>query len=150
MKTDRNIFIAFIINLAFSIFEFFGGLFTNSIAILSDSIHDLGDAFSIGISYFLERKSKKGIDKTHTYGYIRYSVLGSIITTLVLIIGSIIVITGAIYRIIRPAPVDYSGMIIFAVIGVVLNSIAAFVTREKNSLNQSSVNLFVFILFRDH
>ena len=141
MKTDRNIFIAFIINLAFSIFEFFGGLFTNSIAILSDSIHDLGDAFSIGISYFLERKSKKGIDKTHTYGYIRYSVLGSIITTLVLIIGSIIVITGAIYRIIRPAPVDYSGMIIFAVIGVVLNSIAAFVTREKNSLNQSSVNL---------
>ena len=59
MKTEKNIFIAFILNIAFSIFEFIGGLFTNSISILSDSIHDLGDAFSIGISYLMERKSKK-------------------------------------------------------------------------------------------
>ena len=74
MKTDKNIFIAFILNLSFSIFEFFGGLFTNSVAILSDSIHDLGDAISIGISYFMERKSKKKADNKYTYGYIRYSV----------------------------------------------------------------------------
>ena len=59
MKTEKNILIAFILNLSFSIFEFFGGLFTNSVAILSDSIHDFGDAVSIGISYFMERKNKK-------------------------------------------------------------------------------------------
>ena len=57
MKTDRNILIAFILNLTFSILEFFGGLFTNSVAILSDSVHDLGDALSVGLSYILERKS---------------------------------------------------------------------------------------------
>ena len=62
MKSDRNIFIAFILNLAFSVFEFLGGIFTNSVAIISDSIHDIGDAASIGISYFLERKSKKQPD----------------------------------------------------------------------------------------
>ena len=59
MKSEKNILIAFLLNLAFSIFEFFGGIFTNSIAILSDSIHDIGDAASIGIAYLLEKKSKK-------------------------------------------------------------------------------------------
>ena len=81
MKTEKNILIAFIINITFSIFEFIGGLFTNSVAILSDSIHDLGDALSIGISYFLEKKSKKQADNKYTYGYVRYSVLGGVITT---------------------------------------------------------------------
>lgn len=141
MKTDRNILIAFILNLTFSILEFFGGLFTNSIAILSDSVHDLGDALSVGLSYILERKSKKGTDKRHSYGYLRYSVLGSVITTSILIISSILVIIGAIQRIIQPEPVDYSGMIILAIAGVVLNSIAAFATHDKSSLNQKAINL---------
>ena len=59
MKTEKNILVAFILNAAFSVFEFFGGIFTGSVAILSDAVHDIGDAISIGISYFLERKSKK-------------------------------------------------------------------------------------------
>ena len=54
MKTEKNILVAFILNISFAIFEFFGGIFTNSVAILSDSVHDLGDALSIGISYFME------------------------------------------------------------------------------------------------
>ena len=141
MKTERNILIAFILNIVFSIFEFFGGLFTNSISILSDSIHDLGDAVSIGLSYFMERKSKKQADNKYTYGYIRYSVLGGVITTTILLVGSVLVIIGAIKRIITPAQVDYSGMIIFAVIGVILNFIAAYATREGDSINQKAVNL---------
>ena len=141
MKTDRNILIAFILNLGFSIFEFVGGFFTNSVAILTDSIHDMGDALSIGISYFLERKSKKKVDNKYTYGYIRYSVLGGLITTVILTVGSVLVIYNAIGRIIEPVEVNYNGMIIFAVIGVVLNFVAAYVTREGDSINQKSVNL---------
>ena len=141
MKTQKNILIAFILNLSFSIFEFFGGIFTKSVAILSDSIHDLGDALSIGISYFLERKSKKKADKKYTYGYIRYSVLGGVITTTILLIGSILVIINAIQRFINPVEINYNGMIIFAVVGVVLNFLAAYVTREGDSINQKSVNL---------
>ncbi len=141
MKTEKNILVAFILNISFSIFEFFGGLFTKSVAILSDSIHDLGDAMSIGISYFLERKSKKKADNKYTYGYIRYSVLGGVITTTILLVGSILVIIGAINRLFNPVEINYNGMIIFAVVGVVLNFIAAYVTREGDSLNQKAVNL---------
>ena len=141
MKTDKNIFIAFILNLAFSIIEFIGGTITNSVAIISDSIHDLGDAFSVGISFFMERKSKKNPDKKYTYGYIRYSVIGSAITTGILLIGSSLVIYNAILRIINPVEINYNGMIILAIFGVIINFFAAYFTREGDSLNQKSVNL---------
>lgn len=141
MKTERNILVAFILNLSFCIFEFVGGIFTGSIAIISDAVHDAGDAASIGISYFLERKSKKQPDEVYTYGYARYSVIGGFITTLVLLIGSALMIYNAINRIITPADINYNGMIFIAVIGVCVNFFAAFFTREGGSLNQKAVNL---------
>ena len=141
MKTEKNILIAFLLNLGFSIFEFIGGFITGSIAILSDSVHDLGDALSIGLSYFLERKSKRKADDKHTYGYVRYSVLGGVITTTILLVGSILVIIGAIERLFEPVDINYDGMIIFAIVGVILNFIAAYVTREGDSINQKAVNL---------
>ena len=91
MKTEKNILIAFILNLSFAIFEFIGGIFTGSVAIISDAIHDIGDATSIGISFFLEKKSKQRADEQYTYGYMGYSVIGGAITTLILLIGSITV-----------------------------------------------------------
>ncbi len=141
MKTQKNILIAFILNLGFSIFEFFGGIFTGSVAIVSDAVHDIGDAASIGVSYILEKKSKKQPDTEYTYGYARYSVMGSVITTLILLVGSMAVIWGAVGRIINPVEINYNGMIIFAIIGVIVNLGAAFVTREGDSLNQKAVNL---------
>ena len=141
MKSDRNILIAFLLNLAFSVFEFLGGIFTNSVAIISDSVHDMGDATSIGISYFLERKSKKQPDDVYTYGYLRYSVMGSVITTLILLLGSVLVVINAVNRIINPQEIHYNGMIIFAIIGVAVNFAAAYFTRHGDSLNQKAVNL---------
>ena len=129
MKTERNILIAFILNLAFSIFEFVGGIITGSVAIMSDAVHDIGDAASIGVSYFLEKKGEK------------YSLIGAFITTLTLLLGSIVTICNAIGRLIDPAKINYDGMIVFAIVGVCVNLCAAFVTREGDSLNQKAVNL---------
>lgn len=141
MQTDKNILIAFILNLAFSVFEFIGGIFTGSVAIVSDAIHDMGDAVSIGISYFLEKKSKQQPDENYTYGYARYSVFGSLITTVILLFGSVMVIFNAVNRIITPVEIDYNGMIVFAIIGTAVNVAAAFFTRDGTSLNQKAVNL---------
>ncbi len=141
MKTEKNIFIAFILNFAFSIFEFIGGIFTGSVAIVSDAVHDIGDAASIGFSYFLEKKSKKQPDEKYTYGYARYSVLGSVITTLILLFGSVAVVYNAVRRMISPTAIHYNGMILFAVVGVIVNFVAALFTREGDSLNQKAVNL---------
>ena len=141
MKTDKNILIAFLLNIMFSIFEIVGGLITGSIAIVSDAIHDFGDAISIGISYFLEKKSKKNPDNKYTYGYLRYSILGAFITTSILMLGSAFVIYEAINRLFNPIQINYNGMITFAVIGVIINFIAAYTTRDGDSINQKAVNL---------
>lgn len=141
MKIEKNIFIAFLLNLFFSVFELIGGIFTKSIAIISDAVHDFGDSISIGVSYFLEKKSKKKPDNKYTFGYTRYSVLGAIITNTILIIGSTLVIYNAIERIINPVDINHNGMIIFAIVGTVVNIIAAYATKEGDSLNQKAVNL---------
>ncbi len=141
MKSEKKILIAFSLNFAFSVFEFIGGVFTGSVAILSDALHDVGDAASIGISYFLEKKSKKQPDEKYTYGYGRYSLLGGVITTAILLIGSVAVAVGAAGRIINPTEINYNGMIIFAVVGAVVNFIAAHFTHGGHSVNQRAVNL---------
>lgn len=141
MKSQRNILIAFILNLFFSVFEFIGGMFTGSFAIVSDSLHDLGDAASIGIAFFLEKKSNRQPDENYTYGYKRYSVIGSVITTLILLFGSVAVIYNAILRIITPTEINYDGMILLAIIGAGVNFVAALFTRDGDSLNQKAVNL---------
>lgn len=141
MKTKNNIFIAFLLNLAFSVFEFIGGIWIGSVAIASDAIHDMGDAASIGIACFLEKKSQIQPDERYTYGYTGYSVLGGTITTAILLFSSVAVIYNALYRFLNPSAIDYDGMIVFAIIGTIVNFLAAFFTRHGHSLNQRAVNL---------
>ena len=141
MTAKRNIFIAFILNLLFSIFELFGGIITGSVAITSDAIHDFGDATSIGTAYFLEKISHKKPNDKYTYGFLRFSVLGALITTLILLISSVIVVYNAIFRIINPIEIDYNGMLIFAIVGLIVNLIATYFTHGGKSINQKAVNL---------
>ena len=141
MKSERKILIAFFLNAFFALVEFAGGLYTGSVAILSDAVHDLGDAMGIGISYFLERKSKQAPDKMYTYGYVRYSVLGGVIMTVILIVSSVLIIIHATNKFFAPTPVNYDGMIAFAVFAFLVNFVAAYITRKGESLNQKAVNL---------
>lgn len=139
--SPARILTAFLLNLAFSVLELIGGLLTGSVAILSDALHDLGDAAGIGLAYFLEKKSRRAPDATHTYGYARYSVLGGLVTTVILLVGSCIVICNAVLRLLNPTPIHYDGMLIFAVVGVAVNLVATLCTRHGESLNQRAVNL---------
>lgn len=141
MKTEKNILIAFILNLLFSIIEILGGIFTNSISIIGDAIHDFTDALSIGISYFLEKKSEKKPNDIYTYGYKRYSILGALITTIILLVGSILIIYHSLERIFNPVTINHNGMILIAIVGVIINSLAVYFTKEGDSLNQKAVNL---------
>jgi len=141
MKIDKKILLVFILNLSFSLFELMGGIYTKSVSIISDAIHDFGDALSIGLSYILEKISKRKPNNKYTYGYLRYSVIGAIITNTILIISSIFVIINGVKRILNPVEINYNGMIIFAIVGFVINLLAVYMTKEGDSLNQKAVNL---------
>lgn len=141
IKSERNIFIVFMLNLCFSAFEFFGGIFTGSIVILSDALHDFGDAASVGIAYLLEKKSKRAPDSRYTYGYLRFSVLGAAVTNTILVVGSAVILFCAARRLLCPVTINHDGMILFAIGGLLTNTAAFFFTKGGDSLNQRAVNL---------
>lgn len=137
----KNIKVAFFLNLAFTLLEIFGGLYTNSIAILSDALHDLGDSLSLGLAWYLEKKSAKESDHSYSYGYARFSVLGAFINSIILIVGAIFVLQNAIPRLINPQTSDASGMIVFSLIGIAVNGFAALRLNKGATLNERVVAL---------
>lgn len=136
---EGNIKVAFFLNLTFAIIEFIGGLWTNSFAIISDALHDFGDSLTLGVSWYFTRISNRDSNKQFTYGYQRFSVLGALVNSVVLITGSVFIIIEAVPRLVNPINPNTEGMIYFAVVGVVLNGIAAFRLSKGKSLNERSV-----------
>lgn len=133
---------ALFLNGGFAIIEFFGGIITNSTAILSDAIHDLGDAAAIGTAIYFEKISRKQRDEKYTYGYKRYSPLAALINTLILLVGSTVVLYQAIPRLLNPQPLHASGMMVLAVLGLLFNGVAVLRLRQKSStVSQRAVML---------
>ena len=139
--STSNIKVAFFLNLGFTVVEIIGGLWTNSIAIISDALHDLGDSFSLGLSWALEKYSRRKKDEKYSYGYRRYSLLAALINGLILILGSVYVLSQAIPRIFNPEQPNAKGMLFFAIGGVVINGIAALRLRKGRSLNERIITL---------
>lgn len=141
-KTNtENIKTAFFLNLAFTIVEFIGGYFTNSLAILSDALHDLGDSLSLGLSWYFQKKSSKGATKKYSYGYKRFSLLGAIINSVILLIGSLFIIKEALPALFKPEQAHAQGMMWIAILGIIVNGLAVFKLRQGTSINERVVSL---------
>lgn len=140
-ESNRNILTAFGLNLSFALIELAGGLITNSVAILSDAIHDFGDSLSLGVAYFLEKKSRKRGDDKYTYGYRRFSLLGSIFISVVLLFGSMIMIKESIIRLFNPQDTNASGMIILSILGILVNGAALIKLKNGKTHNEKAVTL---------
>jgi len=138
MEKEKKMLVAFLLNFSFCIFEFIGGSVTGSTAIVSDAVHDLGDAVSIGISYLLELKGSRETDEKAKE---RYSLIGGILTSGVLILGSLAAIFNAVIRLFNSTDLNYDGMLLFAFVGVAVNSVAVFFTRGGENINLRAVNL---------
>ncbi len=138
----KNLKVAFFLNLSFTIIEIIGGIMTNSIAILSDAIHDFGDTLAIGAAYYFEKLSDKKRDQKFSYGYRRLSTLAALLNVVILTTGSVVIITQTIPRLINPEEVHGLGMIWFAILGVVMNGLAVLRLKgNSKSLNQRTVML---------
>lgn len=137
----RNIRLAFWVNSAFALFELVGGFYTNSVAILSDALHDFGDSLSLGLAYYFQKKSTRARDASYSYGYKRFSLLGSIINAMILIIGSVFILEESVERLGRPEPADARGMFLIAIIGLGANAFAMLRLRKGASINERVVSL---------
>lgn len=137
---QKNIKVAFILNLTFTLIEIFGGLWTNSMAILSDAVHDLGDSIALGGAWYLERYADKKPDGQFSFGYARFSLLAALSNSLILIVGSVIILLRSIPRIINPQEVHPEGMIVFAILGIIINGTAVLKTKKGTSWNEKVVS----------
>lgn len=140
-KTDRHILIAFLANLILAVIGIAAGLISGSFAIVSNSLHSFGDGITVGISFILERKSKRGADKAHTFGYARYSLLGGLLTNMFLIVGATTIVMESMHGLHETGEIETGSMLWLAIFGAVANFIAAFVTRHGHSHNERAVSL---------
>ncbi|MEG2849125.1 MAG: cation diffusion facilitator family transporter [Bacteroidales bacterium] len=142
-NATKNIAVAFILNSVFVVIELVGGILTNSIAILSDALHDFGDCVSLGIAWGLQKKALKKGDKFYSYGYKRFSLLGSVFLSGILMVSSLFVIVEAGKRILSPQEVNAQGMLWLAVLGIIINGAAALKLKKGDSLNEKAVFLHI-------
>jgi len=133
---EKRILYAVLFNVSLTILEIIGGFWTNSLAILSDALHDFGDSIALGSSWVLERKARKIPDKVRTYGYQRLSLFSALFSALVLVAGSLIIFFQSIPRFFNPQLVDASGMFGLAVIGILLNGFGVILLKKGQSLNE--------------
>ena len=140
-QAEKNIGLALVLNVCFASIELIGGLLTNSFSISSDSIHDFGDCVYILISWLLEKKSTQKPNQFYTYGYQKFSVLGGLINSGLLIFGASLIFIGAIKRFFAPEIIDYNGVLFLALIGLFFKGIAAYKTFRGEKINEKSVGL---------
>jgi cobalt-zinc-cadmium efflux system protein len=138
-QASGRIGLVFALNFGFTILEIIGGIWTNSVAIIADAVHDLGDTFSLGISWYLERYARRSGDEVFSFGYQRFSLLGALVTSTVLLLGSVFVLSESIPRLFAPEPANAQGMLLLAVIGLAVNGAAALRMRHGRTLNERMV-----------
>ena len=141
MSSKTSIWLAFFLNLSYAIVEFIAGGIFGSSAVLADSVHDLGDAIAIGISALLETISNREEDRQYTLGYKRFSLLGAILTAVILMIGSVLVILENVTKIVHPQPVNEEGILWLGIIAVAINVLASLVVRKGKTKNESILSL---------
>ncbi len=140
----KNIRLAFALNASFMVVEAIGGFIIGSTAILSHALHDLGDSITLGLSWYLQKKSDQKRTSSFSYGYRRFSLLGALINAIVLVVGSIIIFIEVLPRITDPGSPNAGGMLLIAGAGFLVNGFAALRTKRGKSMNERMVTLHLF------
>jgi cobalt-zinc-cadmium efflux system protein len=140
-EREEKIRFAAFLNFAFTVLELVGGLWTNSLAIFSDALHDFGDSVALIVSWLFEREAKRSPDTSRTFGYQRLSLFSALFSASILIGGSIVIIFQAIPRFFNPEIVNASGMVTIAIIGIIFNGAGFFLLKKGESLNEKVLSL---------
>jgi len=133
----KKLLFATLLNITISLVEIIGGLISNSLALLSDALHNFSDGVALLIAYVAHRISKRPSNEKKTFGYRRIQILVAFFNTIVLIVISIYLLYEAYLRFFDPQPIKGLVMFIVATIGLLANLTAVFLLQKdsKKSLN---------------
>lgn len=145
-RNSKKLLISIILTALIFFAEFGGGLWTGSLALLSDSAHVFMDAFALGLSYLAIRAATLPANDRHTYGYHRMQVLAALANGATLLLISFEILKEAIHRFQNPEPIVAGPMLIIAVIGLAVNIIVALVLREHDHEDLNTRAAFLHVL----
>jgi cobalt-zinc-cadmium efflux system protein len=139
----RPLIIAIFLNAFIFIVEFVGGLFTNSLALISDALHNLSDFFALILSYFASKAVLWKANPNKSYGYVRIEIFVAFINSITLVVIGGYIVHQGIYRYLHPEPIAGAWMIIIAVIGFLANTASTLLLRKDahRDLNVKSAYL---------
>ena len=140
-RATKNISIVFFLNITFTIIEIIGGILTNSVAIVSDALHDIGDSLALGSAWFLERFSNKKKTNRFSYGFRRLSLLSALLNSTILLIGSVFVLRESIPRFFEPQVVHAKGMVLLSIVGIIVNGLGVYKTVKGSTMNEKVISL---------
>ncbi|HAE87356.1 TPA: cation transporter [Candidatus Marinimicrobia bacterium] len=145
-SSQSKILIVFLLNAAITLAEFIGGLLSNSLALLSDAVHNLQDTLAIGISYGARALSRKPANTRFTFGYHRAEILSAFINMSILIVIAFFLVREAWERFQNPEIPVLSIMLPVAFIGLFGNALSIFFLKmdKDHSLNIRSAFLHLF------
>ncbi|MBQ8798341.1 MAG: cation transporter [Lachnospiraceae bacterium] len=140
-NSENRILIAFLLNLIFTFVELWGSMLTGSITILSDAIHDFGDCFALGMAWRLEKVSKRPPNDVYHFGYRRFSVVAGLVNNFILLMGGVVLIVTSLQRFFNPRSIDGKGMLLFAVVGIIMNGAAMLLTSKGKNVNEKAISM---------
>lgn len=141
---ERNMLVVFLLNLFFSIAEFIFGTLFKSQAILSDAVHDLGDALSIGLAYFFEKISSRESSPEYSFGYRRFSLLGGLVTSVILLGGAVVMIVTTVPTLVNPTAINHQGVFWVAIGAIIINGFSVWLMSGGKSSNEKLLNIHLF------
>jgi cobalt-zinc-cadmium efflux system protein len=133
--SGKNLLISSLLNLAITIVEIAGGLISNSLALLSDALHNLGDTSAVFIAYMAHLISRKGRTSKKTFGYKRIEILAALFNAIVLIVITSYLFVEAFRRIRHPEPIKGNVMFVVAVVGLLANILSVLLLKRDSKHN---------------
>ncbi len=138
---SKNLGIVFMLNFGFSVLEFIGGMLTQSVALIADAIHDMGDALAIALAWIFAKVGEKKRSQTFSYGYKRFSLLSALIASTILLVGASVMFFMALNRLQNPVEVQSDLMIFFTIFGVLVNGYAVWKIKSGKTMNEKVISI---------
>ena len=143
---ESGLTISFLLNITTSIVQIIGGLFSGSLSLISDALHNLSDSIALVISLIAVKLSKKGNTETKTFGYKRAEILVALFNACMLIVVSVVLFKEAYARLLNPHQIDGALMLVVAIVGLIANLISVFLLKghAHSDMNIRSAYLHLF------
>jgi len=145
-SSTTRLMITLVLNFFVPAIQLVGGFFANSVALISDAVHNFSDFTAIFISYISLRISQKGATIRHTFGYQRAEIIGALLNVAILVCAVIFIVYEAISRLYHPQSVSGKLVIIMAGAGIVGNGLSAWLLYRDSKRNLNIKGAFLHML----